>query len=307
MFLRLLSILAVFGSLVVAGGAAPANAARPSAADCEFVLGFKAIHDAIPSIVGECLVSEHHNPANGDGLQETTAWHGKGGLLVWRKADNWTAFTDGSITWINGPMGLQSRPNQGPLFTWESPSGVTPASPANTPTPVVATSTPLACVLQPGPLVGKVLQANPSLAARLGCAQGGEASVQLAWQSFQGGHLLWRADTNVIYALRQGGAWQALSGSYQENEYLTPVVAPRGLYVPERGFGKVWRAEPGLRDALGWATIPERGLTGNFQDFANGRVIYVLYDKWAGSPAHTVYVLYSDNASWTRFEDESAR
>ena len=42
----------------------------------------------------------HHNPQNGDGLQETTAWHGKGGLMVWRKADNFTAFTDGYRTWI---------------------------------------------------------------------------------------------------------------------------------------------------------------------------------------------------------------
>ncbi len=76
------------------------------AADCQFVLGFKTLHDMIPDIVGACLVDEHHNPTNGDGLQETTAWHGKGGLLVWRKADNWTAFTDGNRTWLNGPMAM---------------------------------------------------------------------------------------------------------------------------------------------------------------------------------------------------------
>ena len=39
-------------------------------------------------------------------MQQTT-----GGLLVWRKLDNWTAFTNGSITWINGPFGLQARAN----------------------------------------------------------------------------------------------------------------------------------------------------------------------------------------------------
>ena len=32
-------------------------------------------------------------------------------FLVWRKADNWTAFTDGYRTWINGPSGLQVRLN----------------------------------------------------------------------------------------------------------------------------------------------------------------------------------------------------
>lgn len=34
-----------------------------------------------------------------------------GGLFVWRKADNWTAFTDGYATWISGPYGVQKRLN----------------------------------------------------------------------------------------------------------------------------------------------------------------------------------------------------
>ncbi len=79
----------------------------------EFVLGFKTLADMIPDVVGAPLEDEHHNPENGDGLQQTTK-----GLLVWRKADNFTAFTDGSTTWINGPNGLQSRPNDA-RFDWE--------------------------------------------------------------------------------------------------------------------------------------------------------------------------------------------
>src|SRR5204863_3884925 len=55
-----------------------------------------------------------HAP-NGDALQSTA-----GGMLVWRKVDNWTAFTDGATTWINGPFGVQSRPND-QRFDWESP------------------------------------------------------------------------------------------------------------------------------------------------------------------------------------------
>ena len=91
------------------------TAASPpvKAEGCQFVLGFKALHDLIPSTVGDCVTDEYHNPANGDGLQETV-----GGLLVWRKADNWTAFTDGYRTWINGPYGLQQRLNT-ERFSWE--------------------------------------------------------------------------------------------------------------------------------------------------------------------------------------------
>ena len=85
-----------------------------AAAECQFVLGFKTIRDLIGhETVGECLESEHHNEI-GDSVQQTT-----GGLMVWRKADNWTAFTDGYRTWVNGPNGLEQRLNI-ERFLWEA-------------------------------------------------------------------------------------------------------------------------------------------------------------------------------------------
>ena len=78
-----------------------------------FKLGFKALADQVPSVAGLPLEEEHWG-ANGDSLQRTTT-----GLMVWRKADNWTAFTNGSRTWINGPRGVQSRPND-ERFPWEA-------------------------------------------------------------------------------------------------------------------------------------------------------------------------------------------
>ena len=89
----------------------PASAA---AAECQFVLGFKTLRDLIGhDVVGECLENEHYNHI-GDSVQQTT-----GGLLVWRKADNWTAFTDGYRTWISGPYGLVQRLNT-ERFAWEA-------------------------------------------------------------------------------------------------------------------------------------------------------------------------------------------
>ncbi len=103
------------------------------AVDCEFVQGFKTLRDLIGhEIVGECLENEHYNES-GDSTQATT-----GGLLVWRMADNHTAFTDGNHTWINGPNGLQKRLNT-ERFPWEpdyAPGGgiATPTPPPATPT-----------------------------------------------------------------------------------------------------------------------------------------------------------------------------
>ena len=84
------------------------------AQDCAFRLGFKALRDLIPEVVGDCLENERHSPETGMTLQTTT-----NGQLIWRKADNWTGFTDGERTWINGPEGLQQRLNS-ERFPWEA-------------------------------------------------------------------------------------------------------------------------------------------------------------------------------------------
>lgn len=100
---------------------APGRAGAQGVPICSFQLGFAALHAALPGVVGDCLEDAHYGP-NGDALQRTT-----GGLLVWRKADNWTAFTDGYQTWVNGPYGLQRRLNT-ERFPWETAeAGPTPA------------------------------------------------------------------------------------------------------------------------------------------------------------------------------------
>ncbi|GAB4200474.1 MAG: hypothetical protein OHK0022_21570 [Roseiflexaceae bacterium] len=45
---------------------------------------------------------------------------------------------------------------------------------------------------------------------------------------------------------------------------LTP---PPGLLAPKRGFGKLWRENPDLREMLGWATAPERADKATIQEF----------------------------------------
>ena len=101
-------------------GESPVALAPLEQAGCTFTLGFKALRDQIPQVVGTCLENERFNQANGNTEQRTS-----GGLLVWRKADNWTAFTNGATTWLAGPCGLQTRPNAGPYYAWEGRIGAT--------------------------------------------------------------------------------------------------------------------------------------------------------------------------------------
>ena len=113
------------------------GASTVAAADCQFVLGFNTLRNLIGhDIVGECLENEHYNEIS-DSVQQTT-----GGLMVWRKADNWTAFTDGYRTWINGPNGLEQRLNM-ERFPWEP--DYEDFAPGPVPTPVATPAPPPVC------------------------------------------------------------------------------------------------------------------------------------------------------------------
>jgi hypothetical protein len=144
MFKRFLIALGLAGSL--AAPAASIHAAGPS---CQYVLGFATLASMIPEQAGQCADNEFFNPQNGDEEQRTST----GGLLVWRKADNWTAFTDGYRTWINGPEGLQERLNTERL-SWEpaAPPAPPAPAPAESPAPAAAPSTPSALPDTNGPL-----------------------------------------------------------------------------------------------------------------------------------------------------------
>ncbi|HEV7215701.1 MAG TPA: M14 family zinc carboxypeptidase [Chloroflexota bacterium] len=91
----------------------PSEAQAQAPAPCRFVLGFALLRSLTPATVGDCL-DDQQSAANGDAVQHTTH-----GLLVWRKADNFTAFTNGADTWVNGPFGLEQRPNDA-RFAWEA-------------------------------------------------------------------------------------------------------------------------------------------------------------------------------------------
>src|SRR5579875_599290 len=80
---------------------------------CQYVLGFASLYALDPTDIGNCTDNQQ-SASNGDAQQTTT-----NGLMVWRKADNWTAFTNGFWTWINGPDGLAKRLNN-QRFSWEA-------------------------------------------------------------------------------------------------------------------------------------------------------------------------------------------
>jgi hypothetical protein len=114
--------LALLG-LLLAGLLVLPGTAQAQTQTCQFVLGFRTLHDLISDHAGDCRDNQGY-AVNGDAQQLTTK-----GLMVWRKADNWTAFTDGYQTWLMGPYGLVERLNT-QRYPWEPDYGMSSLTPA---------------------------------------------------------------------------------------------------------------------------------------------------------------------------------
>ncbi|HVA26146.1 MAG TPA: hypothetical protein VMW62_17365 [Chloroflexota bacterium] len=191
--LRALGLALALLLSLVTGLATPARAAGDGPG-CQFLFGFKVMHDALPDVVGDCLDNQSFNSL-GDAVQHTT-----GGLLLWRKPDGQVAFTDGSSTRVMGPCGLQQRANS-QRFLWE-------------------TGRP-GCQLASGPLV-QDLASQP------------ENTRAAAWLALSGGQTVPRAYNGNGYSLTLPPGWQVYAMADIGADFGTFVnLGPSGGHASE--------------------------------------------------------------------------
>ncbi len=113
------------------------------------------------------------------------------------------------------------------------------------------------------------------------------AQIFIAEQEFENGFMFWLQPVNQIWVAasmdfnndgddddRNEMAWSVYDDTYGEGEpEIDPsLVPPPGWYQPERGFGKLWRDNPEIREALGWAIQPEFGHVTRYTYQAGGSV-----------------------------------
>jgi hypothetical protein len=116
-------------------------------------------------IVGTCRENEHPNSYNGN-VEQLTA----NGLLYWRPCDNITGFTDGYVTWMNGPSGLQNRLSTDARFDWEPNSSCSPLTTGAPQTPLApAPPAPAPAVTAPTPAPTPAPPPMPPVPARVDC------------------------------------------------------------------------------------------------------------------------------------------
>jgi hypothetical protein len=135
---------------------------------------------------------------------------------------------------------------------------------------------------------GSIWESNAALKASLGCPRSGHPRVvPEAWevatavQVFEDGFMIWSDHIGwyaqpVIYVVYGGNSYQRFDDTFNAavdavNGSETP---PAGLSEPSMGFGKIWRTQPGVREALGWATSAESYSAGRFAMFTGGEMVW---------------------------------
>jgi len=98
-----------------------------------------------------------------------------------------------------------------------------------------------------------------------------------AIQTFDNGVMIWRGDTQQIYVIYKDRTWQVFSDTFKEGQAESDpsINVPGGKLQPIRGFGKIWRDNPGMRDKLGWATAKESGYSMPLQIFERGVMLRI--------------------------------
>jgi len=193
---------------------------------------------------------------------------------------------------------VQPTSSAAPTQAVATATSTQPVAPTATqvPTSVPATPTPTlpACSITPILGFGEVWKTNTTVSTRLGCPVELETSTWSAEESFIGGYMFWRGDLRLIYALYSNGTWQSFVDTWNEGdlEWDGTIVPPSGYYQPVRGFGKIWREQPGVRDKLSWATNEERGFNGSWQAYQGGLMLW--------SDDLGIFVLYNDG-TWSRY------
>ena len=101
-----------------------------------------------------------------------------------------------------------------------------------------------------------------------------------AEQNFEHGYMFWNGDDKRIYVFSAvTNTWRSYTDTWVEGE--PPPVAltpPAGYFQPVRGFGKIWVDYPEIRQALGWATGQEHGITAAWQSFTHGAMLWT--NRW---------------------------
>lgn len=144
--------------------------------------------------------------------------------------------------------------------------------------------------------------------------------VSVVEQVFEGGRMIWFRDTRKVAVLvgdtvdPTEGQWLCFDDTFVESEpEFLPTFQPPAdvtttsqrdnprIQQPIRGFGKIWRENPELREQLGWALTSEIEHSPVREYIAGG---IVQNDEYIPGPGELRLGTFFENATILLFESE---
>lgn len=126
-----------------------------------------------------------------------------------------------------------------------------------------------------------------------------KGEIYVAEQRFESGWMLWLQPVGQIWVLSasDGGEykWATYSDTFVDGEAESDpeLEPPEDRLQPKRGFGKLWRENPEVKAAVGWALDAELGHTTRYEYHPGGR-INEDNEYELGPGHHLVESLYGD-------------
>ena len=137
-----------------------------------------------------------------------------------------------------------------------------------------------------------------------------QETIPVVSQHFEGGEMIYRADTGDIYVIStvSGHWWFLPSTQYGQLPLNQLKSAPDERVAPIMGFGRVWANYSTIRNELGWAILPEVSTKMTFTTLTTGEVYLTQLDGtilqlWEDGIWQTVTTVPKDkDLKITRFE-----
>ena len=128
-------------------------------------------------------------------------------------------------------------------------------------------------------------------------------TIQVAEEVFEHGRMFWVSPTKQFWVMVTTGPATAPGRSSTTplstvSRRSHSIVAPDGKYQPVRGFGKLWRENQTVHDALGWGTTPEFGYPSEYGYYPGGSVQNGQY-----VPGPGYHVLFTLDREAIRFNE----
>jgi hypothetical protein len=127
-----------------------------------------------------------------------------------------------------------------------------------------------------------------------------------AEQRFERGTMIWVRERDQVYVLfddDQSPKWRAYADNWDDGDPVNDpgLTPPPGLYQPVRGFGLIWRTEPGVRDRLGWGVDPEDAYTTVLQSTSRAKYNDLFIRALDGN----VWKLLPESSGWEKISASS--